>query len=100
VLRAEEQARSFRAWKRSVQTEGKLNLPQGKFNLPRVEAPGTSPCDFTGFVQWDRQECVGTDELHGHTAGGKLSLRFDTIRSIARRSRDSSLVTLRWRISE
>ncbi len=50
--------------------------------------------DFTGFVQWDRQECVGSDELDGHTADGELSLRFDTIRSIARRSRDSSLVTL------
>jgi hypothetical protein len=50
--------------------------------------------DFTGFVQWDRQECVGTDKLDGDTAGGEISLRFDTIRSIARRSRDSSLVTL------
>ena len=50
--------------------------------------------DFTGFVQWDREECVGPDELDGHTAEGELGLRFDTIRSIARRSRDSSLVTL------
>jgi hypothetical protein len=50
--------------------------------------------DFTGFVQWDRQECVGSDELDGHTDNGELSLRFDTIRSIARRSRDSALVTL------
>jgi len=50
--------------------------------------------DFTGFVGWDRDECVGPDKLDGHTAGGELSLRFDTIRSIARRSRDSSLVTL------
>jgi hypothetical protein len=50
--------------------------------------------DFTGFVQWDREECAGSDELDGHTAAGELSLRFDTIRSIARRSRDSSLVTL------
>ncbi len=50
--------------------------------------------DFTGFVQWNRQECVGTDELDGHTADGELSLRFDTIRSIARNSPDSSLVTL------
>lgn len=49
--------------------------------------------DFTGFVQWDRQECVGADELRGYTAGRKSSLRFDTIRSIARRSRDSALVT-------
>jgi hypothetical protein len=50
--------------------------------------------DFTGFVQWDREECVGTDELDGNTANGELSLRFDTIRSIAHHSRDSSLVTL------
>ena len=49
--------------------------------------------DFTGFVGWNRQECVGSDELDGHTSEGELSLRFDTLRSIARRSRDSSLVT-------
>jgi hypothetical protein len=52
--------------------------------------------DFTGFVQWDRQDCVGTDTLDGRTAGGEdLALRFDTIRSIVRHSSDSSLVTLR-----
>ena len=50
--------------------------------------------DFTGFVQWDRKDCVGPDDLDGHTVGGEHSVRFDTIRSIARRSRDSSLVTL------
>jgi hypothetical protein len=50
--------------------------------------------DFTGFIQWDRKECVGSDELKGRTATGELSLRFDTIRSIARNSRDSALVTL------
>ena len=50
--------------------------------------------EFTGFVQWDREKCIGTDELRGRTADGVLSLRFDTIRSIARRSRDGSLVTL------
>jgi hypothetical protein len=50
--------------------------------------------NFTGFVGWNRQEYVGIDELDGRTAEGKLTLRFDTIRSIARHSRDSSLVTL------
>ncbi len=50
--------------------------------------------DFTGFVQWDRDGCVGTDELEGHTADGERSVRFETIRSIARGSGDSSLVTL------
>ena len=50
--------------------------------------------DFTGLVQWDREESVGPDDLRGYTADGELSLRFDTIRSIARRSRASALVTL------
>src|SRR5262245_9639467 len=50
--------------------------------------------DFTGFVQWDREECVGSDELDGRTAEGELKLSFDTIRSIARGSPDSSLVTV------
>jgi len=50
--------------------------------------------DFTGFVQWDRDEGVGSDELDGSGDGGKRSLRFDTIRSIARESRSSSRVTL------
>lgn len=51
--------------------------------------------EFTGFVQWDREACVGSDELEGHTADGKpLGVRFDAIRSIARGSRDASLVTL------
>jgi hypothetical protein len=50
--------------------------------------------DFTGFVQWDREKCVGTDTLDGRTDDEKLSLRFDTLRSIARHSRDSTLITL------
>jgi hypothetical protein len=49
---------------------------------------------FTGFVQWDREKCVGTDELEGGTDAGEQKIRFDTVRSIARRSSDSSLVTL------
>ena len=68
---------------------------------PLVAAPDrlhgtvrTRQGDFTGFIQWDRQDCVGADELDGRTADGELSLRYDTIRSIARRSRDSALVTL------
>jgi hypothetical protein len=55
----------------------------------------TKQGDFTGFVQWDRQKCIGDDELTGQTSDRELSLRFDTIRSIARRSSDSSVVTLR-----
>jgi hypothetical protein len=50
--------------------------------------------EFTGFVQWDREACLGSDELDGRTGDGEVGLRFDAIRSIARRSRSSSLVTL------
>ncbi len=50
---------------------------------------------FTGFVQWDRQFSVGSDELQGRTADGEVSLRFDAIRTIARDSDDSAQVTLR-----
>jgi len=45
--------------------------------------------DFTGFIQWNREAYVGSDEL-----AGQPRLRFDTLRSIARRSRESSLATL------
>ena len=54
----------------------------------------TGQGDFTGFIQWNRNKGIGTDELSGRAAEGKLSLRFDTLRSIARKSSDSSLVTL------
>jgi hypothetical protein len=50
--------------------------------------------DFTGFVQWNRNKGLSADEISGRTANGNLSLRFDTLRSIARHSSDSSLVTL------
>lgn len=51
--------------------------------------------DFTGFIEWNRKGSVGGDELVGHTSDGERRLRFDTIRSIARVSRDRSLITLR-----
>jgi hypothetical protein len=66
-------------------------------------APGPSPLygtvrtrtgDFTGFLQWDREQCLGSDHLVSHTADGAVSLRFDTIRSIAGRTGDGALVTL------
>ena len=49
---------------------------------------------FTGFIQWNRLDGVGTDELDARTAEGERRLRYDTIRSIARRSQDGALVTL------
>jgi hypothetical protein len=51
--------------------------------------------DFTGLIQWEREQCLGSDVLRGNNADGEVNLRFDSIRSIARRSPDSALVTLR-----
>jgi hypothetical protein len=81
------------------------SLQVHSIDLLPAPSPGTPPTrsygtvrtrlgEFTGFVEWGRKACVGTDELDGRTAEGPLSLRFDGIRSIARRSRDGSLVTL------
>jgi hypothetical protein len=50
--------------------------------------------EFTGFIQWDQDDGVSTDELEGRSGNGRLRLRFDTIRSIARHSRDGAVVTL------
>lgn len=50
--------------------------------------------DFTGLIQWDREESLGSDELDGRAADGELSLRFDRIHSIARHASSGSLVTL------
>jgi hypothetical protein len=50
--------------------------------------------DFTGFLQWNRKEGVGSDGLDGHADGTLLSVPFNTIRSIARESLESSRVTL------
>lgn len=50
---------------------------------------------FRGFVQWDHEECLSTDELDGDTDDGEVSIPMGNIRTIARRSRGSSRVTLR-----
>jgi hypothetical protein len=54
----------------------------------------TQQGEFTGLIQWNREECLGSDELNGFGSDGEMSLPYDNIRSIARRSRDTSLVTL------
>ena len=50
--------------------------------------------DFSGFIQWNRQSGVSTDELAGRSAEGPTTVGFDTIRSIARRSGDGAVVSL------
>jgi len=49
---------------------------------------------FSGFVQWDREKCVGTDELAGRSGDGETRLRFDAVRSVARLEGGGVRVTL------
>jgi hypothetical protein len=55
----------------------------------------TEDGSFRGYIQWDQDECLSSDELDGETRDGKVSLQMGQIRSIERRSRDSSKVVLR-----
>jgi hypothetical protein len=73
-------------------------LPTARLEGPPARLHGTVRTpqgEFTGFIQWNREECVGTDELDGRTADAEIAVRFDTIRSITRQSRDSAVVALR-----
>lgn len=40
--------------------------------------------NFTGYIEWDRQHGLSSDQLTGRTAEGVRLLRFDTIRTIVR----------------
>ncbi len=50
---------------------------------------------FTGFVQWDHDERVGTDVLDGDTRDGDVSIPFRKIESIERDGYSSSIIKLK-----
>ena len=93
-----------RVWDRS---QGILDVGARQIRtIDFLPAPGAGPLphrlhgtvytrsgDFTGFIQWNRNKGLGSDELGGRTADGDLRVRFDTIQSIAREVK-SSRVTL------
>ncbi|MFN7943179.1 MAG: hypothetical protein U0X73_16435 [Thermoanaerobaculia bacterium] len=54
----------------------------------------TTSGEFEGFVQWDSEECLSTDKLDGETEDGDISIEMGNIRSIERRSRRGSWVSL------
>ncbi len=66
----------------------------GDAPLPLYGSVRTAQGVFTGLIQWNREQCLASDILYGVTSEGR-GLRFDEIRSIARRSHDSAAVTLR-----
>ena len=109
-MNADDLADGLRVWD---ERRGVVDLPERRIHVveflpavPFADPParlfGTlRPRDglaLTGFVQWDREQCLGSDELEGVKAGGEardvVRLRFDTIRSIERSGDDASLVVL------
>lgn len=74
----------------SIRSIELLPAPHGPVVVGRLHGTvRTARGTFTGFIQWDRQASLGSDEI------GEERLRFDAIRSIARRSADTALATLR-----
>jgi len=102
---ADDYADGVRVWdgSRGVVDLGERQIRSIEFVTAAQLGSGPSPLygtvrtrqgEFTGFVQWDRKACLGSDELIGHTADGEVRLRFDAIRRVARRSDRGALVTL------
>ncbi|MTI41011.1 hypothetical protein [Fulvivirga lutimaris] len=48
--------------------------------------------NFTGYVQWDHDERIGTDKLDGDTRDGDVSITFDKIQKIERGGNGSQIV--------
>ncbi len=70
-----------------------LNADPGAHRLRGVVE--TDAGTFEGFIQWDKEECLSTDLLDGHSEDGKVSIPMGQIRSIERRGRSSSIVELK-----
>ncbi len=66
--------------------------PEGYRLSGTVTADGV---DYRGYIQWDSEECLSSDKLDGDSDDGRLAIDFGNIRSIERRSRSSSWVTLK-----
>ncbi len=71
-------------------TPGNLEVPVTRLH-GKVE---TDEGDFEGYIQWDKEECLSTDELDGDSRDGGMSIEMGKIRSIERGSSRSSRVTL------
>ena len=50
--------------------------------------------EFTGFIQWNRDKSFRSDELQVPIENGAARLQLDTVRSVARDSANTALVTL------
>ncbi len=71
---------------------------------PRKEDPGvtrlhgklsTRRGEFEGFIQWDKEECLSSDELDGDTEDGEISIPMGGIASIERAGSRSCEVVMK-----
>ncbi len=51
--------------------------------------------DFEGYIQWDLQECLSTDDLDGESEDGDLSIEMGRIKAIEKRNRSGAWVEMR-----
>jgi len=65
--------------------------PEGQRLAAKVR---TSVGEFSGYLQWDKEEALTVDLLDGDTDDGDVSIPMGKIRAIERRSRRSSRVEL------
>lgn len=65
------------------------------FGNPLYGTVQTDIGEFTGYVQWDHDERLGSDKLDGDTRDDDVSIPFDKIRSIERDGYSRSQVTLK-----
>jgi hypothetical protein len=74
-----------------------LPVPAG-LAVPVFRLRGTIQTEegaFRGYIQWDQEESLSSDELEGTAGDGQVALPMGTIRSIKKRDRQSSEVVLR-----
>jgi len=73
-------------------TNGKL--PRGTY-AKRLYGSIETPLEtFEGFIQWDHEECIGTDKLDGENENGSFSIPFERIRTIEKLHKRSVKLTL------
>jgi len=54
----------------------------------------TEAGDFTGFIQWDSEECLSTDLLDGDSRDGDIAIEMGRLRSIERK-RNHSVISFK-----
>jgi hypothetical protein len=82
-------------WRR-VRSIEFMPVPQGltkKFGNPIYGTVNTEYGEFTGWIQWDHQECLSTDKLDGEGKDSDMSIEFGDIKAIEKYRR-GSMVTL------